>query len=228
MHIHFIQHVPFECPGSIISWAAKNNYSISFTKIFEMAEFPSIASLDILVIMGGPMGVYEEDKYAWLKKEKLFIIEAIKENKKVLGICLGSQLVAEALGAKVFPHTIKEIGWWPVQKINDHLLTMDLRATFTSFHWHGDTFDLPPGATQLFRTQACEQQGFIYNNRVAGLQFHMEIEENLLEGMIENEKEELVKAKYVQTEEEIIQLGAEYMGLQKKYMQQFLEAFVTL
>jgi GMP synthase-like glutamine amidotransferase len=181
----------------------------------------------MLVIMGGPMGVYEEDTYEWLKKEKIFIKASINENKKVLGICLGLQLVAEALGSKVFPHTLKEIGWWPVQKINDHFLTGDLPASFTSFHWHGDTFDLPSGAIQLFKTKDCEQQGFVYKSHVAGLQFHMEIEEDLLKGMIDNEKAELIKASFVQSEEEIKQHASEYMNLQKEYLQQFLDAFVN-
>jgi GMP synthase-like glutamine amidotransferase len=228
MHIHFIQHVAFEYPGSIISWAAENNHSCSLTKIFEAVEFPLPGGLDMLVVMGGPMGVYEEDQYEWLKMEKLFIQAVIKANKKVLGICLGSQLVAEILGAKVFPHDLKEIGWWPVEKTTDHPLTRHLPASFTTFHWHGDTFDLPPGAIQLFRTTGCEQQGFIYNNRVAGLQFHMEIKEDLLAGMVEHERSELVKATYVQTEEEIKQQAPLYISLQKNYMQQFLEAFVNL
>jgi GMP synthase-like glutamine amidotransferase len=226
MHIHFIQHVPFENPGSIITWATENNYNTSFTKVFEPFEFPSINLPDMLVIMGGPMGVYEEKKYEWLKKEKLFIKRVISANKKVLGICLGSQLVAEVMGAKVFPHKLKEIGWWPVQKINNHLLTINLPATFTTFHWHGDTFELPHGAIQLFKTAGCEQQGFIYNDHVAGLQFHMELKEDLLYGMIEHEKEELVKATYIQSEEEIKEKTPLHISQQQKYMQQFLEAFV--
>ena len=108
MKIHFIQHVAFEYPGYLLHWAQQEQHEISFTKIFETVSFPTVENFDMLIVMGGPMGVYEEEKYHWLKEEKIFIKHAIDAKKKVLGICLGSQLVAEALGAKVYQHTIKE------------------------------------------------------------------------------------------------------------------------
>src|SRR5690242_15682741 len=107
----------FEHPGTIADWAAKRNYTTAYTEIFENANFPSIDSFDMLVIMGGVMGVYEEDNYEWMNEEKLFIKKSIEAKKKVLGICLGAQFIAEALGAKVFPHTKKEIGWFEVEKV---------------------------------------------------------------------------------------------------------------
>ena len=228
MRIHFIQHMPFENPGTIADWAKEKNYSTTYTKIFENTDFPSIDSFDMLVIMGGVMGVYEENTYAWMNAEKSFIKKSIKANKKILGICLGAQFVAEALGANVFPHTKKEIGWFEVEKINQHKLTENLPQTFATFHWHGDTFTLPENAIHLFKTNACEQQGFLYNDRVAGLQFHMEVKEDLLNGMTENERAELIKADYVQTEDDIKNLTPKYIGQQKKFMYEFLEAFIAL
>jgi GMP synthase-like glutamine amidotransferase len=218
----------FEHPGSVVDWANEKNYTITYTKIFKDANFPSTDSFDMLVIMGGVMGAYEEDKYEWMRAEKLFIKKSIEANKKVLGICLGAQFIADALGAKVFPHTKKEIGWFEVEKVATHKLTENLPQTFTTFHWHGDTFTLPGNAIHLCKTQACEQQGFVYNNHVAGLQFHTEIKEDLLNSMIENERSELIKAKYVQTEDKIKRLATEYIGEQKKFMHDFLEAFIKL
>src|ERR1700748_664607 len=133
MHIHFIQHMPFENPGTIADWVKEKNHFTTYTNIFEGANFPSIDSFDMLVIMGGVMGVYEEDQYEWMAAEKSFIKNSIKANKKVLGICLGSQFIAEALGAKVFPHTKKEIGWFEVEKALPHKLTEHLPQTFTTF-----------------------------------------------------------------------------------------------
>ena len=228
MRIHFIQHMHFEYPGTIADWANEKGFTTSYTKIFQQTSFPSIDSFDMLVIMGGVMGVYEENKYAWMKAEKEFIKKSIAEKKKVLGICLGAQFIVEALGAKVFPHTKKEIGWFQVEKVSSHKLIEKLPQTFTTFHWHGDTFNLPQNATHLFKTNACIQQGFIYDNHVAGLQFHMEIKEDLLNNMIENEREELIKAGYVQTEDEIKNLMTKYIGQQKKYMYEFLKTFVLL
>ena len=136
MHIHFIQHMPFEHPATIADWVEEKKYTGTYTKVFEDCTFPSTGSFDMLVIMGGIMGVYEESQYSWMYQEKLFIKKAIEANKKVLGICLGAQFIAEALGAKVFPHTEKEIGWFPVDKVELHPMSADLPQTFTTFHWH--------------------------------------------------------------------------------------------
>jgi GMP synthase (glutamine-hydrolysing) len=228
MRIHFIQHVPFESPGSITDWAEAYHHTTTYTKVFEAALFPAAESFDMLIIMGGPMGCHEEEKYKWMKEEKLFIKNAIAAKKKVLGVCLGSQLVAEALGAKVYSHAVKEIGWFPVEKVFNHPLTDFLPPTFTTFHWHGDTFNLPNGAIQLFKTKACDQQGFVYNNHVATLQFHMEVREDLLQEMAAHERAELIKDTYVQTEEEIIQFAPPYLEKQKQYMYTFLNAFSQL
>ena len=148
--------------------------------------------------------------------------------KKVFGICLGSQLVAEALGSKVFPYAVKEIGWLPVEKIQPDKLTDHLLPAFITFHWHGDTFTLPGNAIHLFKTRACEQQGFLYADHVAGLQFHMEVKEDLLNEMTAHERAELIKDDYVQSEEEIKQQAKQYISQQKKYMYDFLEAFIAL
>ncbi|MFT4155777.1 type 1 glutamine amidotransferase [Parafilimonas sp.] len=228
MHIHFIQHMPFEHPASIADWAAEKSHATAYTKVFEEAAFPLADSFDMLVIMGGVMGVYEEDKYSWMPAEKTFIKQAIEAKKKVLGVCLGAQFIAAALGAKVFPHTLKEIGWLPVEKVTPHPLTNHLPHTFTTFHWHGDTFTLPDTAIHLFKTKGCAQQGFVYNNHVVGLQFHAEVKEDLLNGMTEHERAELIKADFVQTEAELKTLMQQHISLQKQYMFGFLETFAQL
>ncbi|MCW3117482.1 MAG: type 1 glutamine amidotransferase [Chitinophagaceae bacterium] len=228
MHIHFIQHVSFEYPGSIIRWAAEHGHTTSFTKPFEHSVFPSMDLFDLLIILGGPMGIYEEEKFPWIADEKKFIRASIAADKKILGICLGSQLIAHVLGAKVVPHILQEIGWWPVLKTNNHPLTESLPGEFISFHLHGDTFDLPEGAEQLFRTKGCEQQGFIYKNKVAAIQFHPEIEQELLQNMMEHEKGSFIQSTYVQSEEEIRKHIPQQLPLQPTYMQAFLENFVKL
>ncbi len=228
MNIHFIQHVSFEHPGCLLHWA-QQQHNISFTRVFDEVKFPAFQQIDLLIVMGGPMCVYEEKKYGWLKIEKQFIKDCIKAGKKVLGICLGSQLVAEALGAKIYPHTEKEIGWWPVKKTEaENILLKNFPEELIVFHWHGDTFDLPPGASYLFFSAACKQQGFIYNNRVAGLQFHMEATEGLIDNMIEHEREELIAGNYVQTEEQIRQGIKKNVPVQNRYIKNFMEDFVKL
>lgn len=226
MRIHFIQHVAFESPGYLLQWAREQKHTVSFTRMYEAPEFPAPAAIDWLIVMGGPMGTYEEDKYAWLKPEKEFIRGVIDAGKKVLGICLGSQLVAEALGAKVYPHTQKEIGWWPVKKTNNisNAITQNLPDEFISFHWHGDTFDLPPGAVHLLQTDACPQQAYIFDNRVMGLQFHMEAMPELIKAMADHGKEELVPGGYIQAENEILS-NKEHFAPNNRWLDGLLSAF---
>lgn len=223
MRVHFIQHVHFESPGYLLEWAATQQHTISFTKIYEAVNFPAADNIDLLVIMGGPMGVYEEDQYAWMKAEKDFIRSVIDAGKKVLGICLGSQLIAAVCGAKVYPNKVKEIGWWLVQVIkNDKTasLTASLPDELTIFHWHGDTFDLPAGAVHLFKTDVCPHQGYVLNNQVAGLQFHPEATPDLVEQMVLHGQQELVNAPYIQSASQM-KTGSHFNA-----SHQFLNAFL--
>jgi GMP synthase-like glutamine amidotransferase len=228
LRLHFIQHVPFEHPAYLLKWAEKKNYTHSITKVYESHVFPFTETFDILVIMGGPMGAYEEDKYEWLKFEKQFIKEAIIAGKKVWGICLGCQLIADILGAGVYPHKQKEIGWWPVKKTKDHPLTKALPDEFVTFHWHGDTYDLPADAIRLFESEACAQQGFLYKNNVAGVQFHPEVEEDLLNSLTIHDRAELVSAKYIQTEDEMKKLLPLHIAAQHTYITSLMEGFLSI
>ncbi|UAY52976.1 type 1 glutamine amidotransferase [Ferruginibacter albus] len=231
MKIHFIQHVPFEHPAYIGKWAEQNGHSFSITHIYNNETLPSLKSFDMLVMMGGPMGAYDEDKFEWLVVERQFVKAAIDANKKVLGICLGCQIIAAVLGGNVYPHTQKEIGWWKVKKIEankKHALLKDLPEEFTTFHWHGDTFDLPENAIQLFQSEATLQQGFAIGNNIAALQFHPEVEENLLASLTEHDRDELKIAPYIQPEKQMNELLPLHIENQHRYISSFLDAFVSL
>jgi GMP synthase-like glutamine amidotransferase len=231
MRILFIQHVPFEHPGYLLKWAEQHNYSCNIIHIYKSTTLPATDDFDMLIIMGGPMGAYEEDKYEWLTTEKQFIKTAIDTGKKVLGICLGCQIIANVLGSKIYPHTQKEIGWWPVKKVDEskhHSLIKYLPGKFITFHWHGDTYDLPTDAIHLFKSEACDQQGFLYKNNVAGLQFHPEVEDNLLHDITEHEKAELIPSTYIQSEEEINRLLPIHVQAQHQYISDFADALIKL
>lgn len=229
MHIHFIQHVPFESPGFILEWAQDKGFNTSFTRMYEEDRFPPVAGINWLVVMGGPMSVHDENEYAWLKSEKQYIRSAIDAGKKVLGICLGSQLIADVLGAKVYPNNQKEIGWWPLTTIDTkHPLTLNFPAQFNVFHWHGDTFDLPSGATHLFSTEACRNQGYLVGTKIAALQFHMEVDENLVAQMVQNGKSELVEAPFIQEDTGIFLNTLSMVPDTQLLLSRFLEAFAKL
>ena len=203
--IHFLQHVPFETPAYIETLADKT-CKISTTRLFSGDEFPALTEFDFLVVLGGPMNIYEDDRYPWLPKEKEFIASAIRADKKVLGICLGAQLIANALGAKVEKNEHKEIGWFQVYRTpesNTIKVLEGIPDSFFAFHWHGDTFQIPKGAIRITASGACGNQGFVYNEKVIALQFHIEVTEQSISSLLANCGEEIVESKYIQTEKEI-------------------------
>jgi GMP synthase-like glutamine amidotransferase len=207
MRIHYIQHVPFEGPASIRLWADQHSHLQTYTRVYEKPDFPGMDSLDWLVIMGGPMGVYDELHYPWLKTEKEFIKKTIEAGKVIVGICLGAQLIAEVLGAKVFANKHKEIGWFPVELIpsaSESDFFGFLPRNFTVFHWHGDTFNLPQGAVHLAKSKACENQAFLYDNRVLGLQFHLESTEQSVRELAQNCGNEVAPGEYIQSVGDIL------------------------
>jgi GMP synthase-like glutamine amidotransferase len=162
---------------------------------------------DWLVVMGGPMGVYDELQYPWLAAEKNFIRKSIDAGKAMIGICLGAQLIAEILGAKVFKNQYKEIGWFPVEltpAAAGSKVFNFLPDRFVAFHWHGDTFTLPKGAAHLARSKGCENQAFLYKDRVLGLQFHLESTPQSVKDLAENCENEVAPDEYIQSIEDIL------------------------
>jgi GMP synthase-like glutamine amidotransferase len=206
MRIHSLEHEPFEGLANIEVWAKKRGHSISRTLLFNNEELPNMSDFDWLVIMGGSMNIYEEEKYPWLKEEKNFIAEAIAYKKIVLGVCLGSQLIADVLGGRVIKNRFKEIGWFPVsltREARNSSIFSTFPGKFTAFHWHGDTFKIPPGAARIAESEGCANQAFEYG-RVIGLQFHLEYSVESIDLMFKNCGDEIVDGKYIQKPDEII------------------------
>jgi len=224
-NIAVFMHVPFEGLGCIEQWITKNNHTVSYTKFYEDYKLPDIHTIDWLIVMGGPMGVYDEAVYPWLAEEKSYIKQAIEAGKTVLGICLGSQLIAEVLGAKVYPNKQKEIGWFDVS-LSETAKTDSLFAGFEDkfpvFHWHGDTFDLPEGSTHLTSSNVCRNQAFLYNEKVLGLQFHFEVTEETLQGMVEHGTSELVESETIQSADRILST-TDYIATNNLRMHQILD-----
>ncbi len=210
MRAHYLQHVPFEGLGSIEPWLRTAGYEITNTQFFESSELPALNEIDLLVIMGGPMSVNDQDEFPWLSLEKKFIRNVIDSGKLVLGICLGAQLIASAMGAKVYQNPVKEIGWFPVQGVPPiSSSSFSFPPSTEVFHWHGETFDLPPGATLIARSEGCENQAFQIGTSVIGLQFHLETTPESAREIVSNCRDELIPSPYVQTEEEIISAKSE-------------------
>lgn len=178
MRVHWLQHAEHEDLGCIGAMLEAAGHTLSCTRLQWLEVLPPPNRFDALLIMGGPMNVNEHDRYPWLPNEKRWIAHVISRGIRVLGICLGAQLLADVLGGEVMANAEREIGWFPVA-LNAagraHPWLAGLPAEFESFHWHGDTYRLPPKAQCLAASEACAQQAFAYGRLVLGLQFHLEV-----------------------------------------------------
>jgi len=177
MRILIVKHVDSEGPGLIELWLRHHQIPYRIVDLWAM-PLPPIDPLTHIILLGGPMNVYEEERYPFLRDEGLFIDEAIRREKRILGICLGAQLMAKSLGARVSKASEKEIGWHDVSLtrlgIRDPLFSGYPR-TFPVFQWHEDTFDIPAGADLIVTSNLVPNQAFRLRESVYGLQFHLEV-----------------------------------------------------
>lgn len=223
MRVHWLQHAEHESLGCIAPWLAHRGAAVSCSRLYADEILPEVESFDWLIVMGGPMNIYEHEAHPWLAPEKQLIRAAIAKGRRVLGLCLGSQLIADVLGGAVTRNRETEIGWFEVQ-LNAagraHDWFADWPQSFTTFHWHGDTFALPPGAVHLVSSAACEHQAFAWGDRVLGLQFHPEV--TAADARVWLAHETPAPAAYVQTAETMLE-DLERFALNNRLMIRLLE-----
>jgi GMP synthase-like glutamine amidotransferase len=213
--IHVFQHVPYETPDLIVGWANSRNIELKTIK-FWLSEtvIPSASKIDELIVMGGPMNVDDVKEFPWLKSEIETISVLISQKKKVLGICLGAQLIAKAAGAAVYKNTRPEIGWFPIVLDSQKPYWFkDFSPEETVFHWHGDTFDLPKDATNFASSRTTTHQAFYIAEHVLGLQFHIEVSGNGVlefEEFLEKDCEKYAREMFVQDVAEIKLRSSQY------------------
>ncbi|MCF6096939.1 type 1 glutamine amidotransferase [Thermovorax subterraneus] len=197
MQVLVIQNVAQEGPGIITEIFLKKGLRLD-VRIMDQpgAILPkTISGYKALIILGGPMGAYEEEKYPYLCQVQELIHDAIDRRRPVLGICLGGQLIARALGAVVKPNVVKEIGWYKIHLTEagkKASLFQDLPEEFWAFQWHGDTFDIPEGASLIAEGDTCINQAFIYRDCALALQFHLEVTPIIINQWSEIYQEELI------------------------------------
>ncbi len=204
MRITVLQHVPFEGPAAIADWAAAHGADIAVSHLYCGDPLPALADFDMLAAMGGPMSVNDEAQYDWLTPEIALVRDAIGAGKIVFGACFGAQLIAKSLGAKVYAARNKEIGWFAVNRTEAaHPLFEGLPASFVVYHWHGETFDLPPGAVRLAETASTPNQAFAIGSRVLGLQFHIEATPASALDLLQNAADEIGTGPFEQSQDAI-------------------------
>lgn len=209
-----IRHVHFEDLGSFEQVLTERGINVTYVDAgqgpggllerverVERAERAERRSPQLLIILGGPIGAYETAAYPFLEEEMALIRARLSREQPILGICLGAQLIAAALGAKVYPAGMKEIGWGPVELSEAGADSPLAELTTPVLHWHGDTFDLPAGAVRLASTPACSNQAFAVGRHVLGLQFHAEVRRTAIESWLIGHAHELSQAPGVSVNE---------------------------
>jgi GMP synthase (glutamine-hydrolysing) len=200
-----IQHSSETPAGTLLDWLKANEIPSRLFRADRESAWPSVDDFTWLIVLGGAMNVDEEHLHPWLKTEKKLIGEAIQKGRKVLGLCLGGQLIAEVLGAKVQRHDHWEVGWHPVKIENSHPLFHFSSEDIETFQWHGYRFHVPQGATRIATNSVCADQGFIFGDRVVALQFHPESScEWILECATETPEEPYPAGPHVQTATDVV------------------------
>lgn len=203
MKIACLLHAPFEGPGTIAAWAARRGHEFRTVNVYGDEALPELESFDLLVVMGGPMSVHDEAGLGWMKREKALVRRCLEAERFVLGVCLGSQMLAEALGGRVYRNRHKEIGWFAVERTAGSGLLAGLPERFTAFHWHGETYDLPPGTALAARSLGCAVQAFEFEKGL-GLQFHLEMTAEGIAALARECAADIGRGPYEQTAEEMV------------------------
>ncbi len=205
MRVHWLQHAEHEDLGCIAPWLAARSHTVTCSRLQRGEPAPKPEAYDWLIVMGGPMNIYEHAAYPWLVAEKQSIRAGLNAGKRVLGICLGAQLVADQLGGPVTRNAEVEVGWHPVTlapAARKDAAFKGFPDSFNAFHWHGDTFALPLDSQPLMQSAACANQAFSHGANVAGIQFHLEVTAANARDWFATERP--AASRYVQTPEAIL------------------------
>jgi GMP synthase (glutamine-hydrolysing) len=233
MSVLIIKNIAAEGPGTIEIFLRDNGIPCRIVEGYREA-LPSADDFEVLIMLGGPMSVNETDIYPYIAAEEGLVREFIERGKKVFGVCLGAQIMAKALGAKVFPGPEKEIGWYEIELLGDglrdpliHRLAIHPRAgdfwrRFKVFHWHGETFDIPVGAERIAQSALYANQAFRYGQDAYAFQFHIEVEKGTIYQWL---KDEPVDMEVIRRETEL--LYEEYAGRAKNFYRAFFGEQLT-
>ncbi|MGI9264966.1 MAG: type 1 glutamine amidotransferase [Gammaproteobacteria bacterium] len=228
MRIHLFQHVEYNDRAFIPEWAAEQGHELIRVMVPQVSRLPDADDIDALIIAGGPMSVWDVRQHAWLSQEKELLSELLGQDKPVLGICLGAQMIAEHLGATVKPSKHLNIGWYPIvlnPLISTTWITDVLPGQFRSFFWHGDDFELPADAVPLATARSEASQGFVWQRSI-GLQFHLEATPEWARHLVTRDGDQLVSGPGVQSAETILSKPVELYRQNNVLMSSLLERWL--
>ncbi|MBI5043845.1 MAG: type 1 glutamine amidotransferase [Nitrospirae bacterium] len=210
-----LQNASHEGPGTIENYLKENKIPYTIVDLAKKGyKIPDASDYNALIVMGGPMNVYETDEFPYLIEEEKIIKKAIEKNYLVLGICLGAQMMAKALGANVTKGKTKEIGWYDISLTEDGLEDKALGLLGEKvrvFQWHGDAFEIPSGAVRLANSELFANQAFRYGKRAYALQFHLEVTEDIIKNWLKHGEEELKPLKGIIDPKKIVEDNKKYI-----------------
>ena len=207
MAVLICKNVKTEGPGTIGVFLKEKGVPYKVVDLSGGEDLPATEGFDTLVMMGAPMSVNESDIFPYINREEALVRKFASKGKSILGVCLGAQIMAKALGARVYKGDEKEIGWYDIElseeaatdplmlKLATHPKSGDLSKSFRVFHWHGETFDIPEGAVRLAGSKLFRNQAFRYGNRAYAFQFHIEVEKEMVYDWLKGEDIDLEKIK---------------------------------
>jgi GMP synthase-like glutamine amidotransferase len=221
MRVHVLQHVEFEGLGSIAAWLAQHHARVSYTHFFAGDVLPASLDFDLLIVLGGPMSVHDSAQFPWLRAEQQFLRLAMQQQIAILGICLGAQLLAAALGARVENNAAVEIGWLPVEC--HAAVPFNFPASVPVLHWHGETFTLPDTAHAFASSARCRNQAFQIGTHIIGLQFHLEANAATVAQLLQHCAADLARLSYPMSAAQLQQDTLQYAAAANACMVEILQ-----
>ncbi len=229
MKILVIQHSAADAPAAATPVIGQPEHSVETVRIDRGDPIPQTVDADALMMFGGPISLSGRDRPVWVEQEQSLIRDYVHGGKRVFGICLGSQMIANALGAPVRRNAEPEIGWHVIEQVWDDcpIVADTFPAQSTVLQWHQDTFGIPNGATQLFRSRACENQGFTIDDRVFAFQFHLEATQRTIDLFLAVSSKWKQRGDFVQSEQEILSGARHHLESQSRILEAFLKRWLA-
>lgn len=230
MKVLALQHSAADTPASAGPIIEELGHDLHIMRTVERSgdPIPSTVEADALIIFGGPVSLLAPKVPEWVDQERELVRKYADAGRRVLGICLGSQIVASALGAKIRRNLQREIGWHPVYRmLADANISEAFPDQFMAFHWHQNTFDLPPGAQHLLRSDGCDHQAFVIDDRILGFQFHLEANERTVEAFMMVSDVHNQPGRFVQRQPVIRQGTSRYLASQTEILSNFLQRWLS-
>ena len=229
MKILIIQHSAADRPAVVSEVIARLGHVVQTIRLDRQEAIPTSVEADVLMMFGGAISLTARDLPLWVAQEQALIRDYVNQGQRVFGICLGSQMLAAALGAEVRRNPHPEIGWHEVERVGDSppsKLTEVFPDRWKVLQWHQDTFTIPPGAKRIFQSQACENQAFVIDDRVFGFQFHMEADPKTVMTFLAVSDKWKQAGPFVQSETAITEGIEEHLPAQAETLRRFLEIFL--